>query len=414
MATLFRALILLFTLSDSFGRICSLGVGINYGQIANNLPSPSRVAPLLGSLNISRVKLYDADPNVLTAFANSNVEFIIGLGNEYLEKMTDPVNAQTWIQQHVQPYISQTKITCITVGNEILTGNDARSMSYLFPAMQTMYDALRNLGLSREVYVTTAHSIGILSNSFPPSAGAFRPDLAEYLQRIVDFHSQTNSPFLINAYPFFAYKDNPGQVALDYVLFQPNPGTIDPITNLKYDNMLYAQIDAVYSAIKAMGHTDVQVKISETGWPSKGDPNEVGATPQNARLYNSNLLSRLQQNEGTPAKPSVPVEIYVFALFNENLKPGPASERNYGLYYPDCTPVYDIGLQGFLPRMAYSASWKNELSFSVLFLSLASLIYLSRSQTRKLSLSQIHQSIHQLGKDVYNLLVYRIPEALYT
>ncbi|KAL2557390.1 Glucan endo-1 [Forsythia ovata] len=374
MATLYRALLLLFILSDSFGRICSLGVGINYGQIANNLPSPSHVAYLLRSLNISRVKLYDADPNVLTAFANSDVEFVIGLGNEYLEKMTDPVKAQTWIQQHVQPYISQTKITCITVGNEVLTGNDVRLMSYLFLAMQTVYGALSNLGLSKVVYVTTAHSTGILSNSFPPSAGTFRPDLAEYIQRIVNFHSQTNSPFLINAYPFFAYKDNPGQVPLEYVLFQPNQGTLDPITNLKYDNMLYAQIDAVYYAIKAMGHTDVQVQISETGWPSKGDPNEVGATPQNAKLYNSNLLSRLQQNEGTPAKPSVPVDIYVFALFNENLKPGPASERNYGLYYPDGTPVYNIGLQGFLPRMDYSASWKNALSFFVLFLSLASLI----------------------------------------
>ncbi|CAA2981326.1 glucan endo-1,3-beta-glucosidase 14 [Olea europaea subsp. europaea] len=330
MATLFRALLLLFTLSDSFGRICCHGVGINYGQIANNLPSPSRVAYLLRSLNISRVKLYDADPNVLSSFANSEVEFVIGLGNEYLEKMTDPVQAQSWIQQHVQPYISQTKITCITVGNEILTGNDTQLMSNLFPAMQTIYGALSNLGLSKEVYVTTAHSIGIL--------------------------------------------DNPGQVSLEYVLFQPNPGTMDPITNLKYDNMLYAQIDAVYSAIKAMGRTDVQVKISETGWPSKGDPNEVGATPQNAKLYNSNLLSRLQQNEGTPANPSVPVEVYVFALFNENLKPGPASERNYGLYYPDGTPVYDIGIRGFLPRMAYAASWKNELSFFVLFLSLASLI----------------------------------------
>ncbi|CAA2984838.1 glucan endo-1,3-beta-glucosidase 14 [Olea europaea var. sylvestris] len=374
MATLFRALLLLFTLSDSFGRICCLGVGINYGQIANNLPSPSRVAYLLRSLNISRVKLYDADPNVLSSFANSEVEFVIGLGNEYLEKMKDPVQAQSWIQQHVQPYISQTKITCITVGNEILTGNDTQLMSNLFPAMQTIYGALSNLGLSKEVYVTTAHSIGILGNSFPPSAGTFLPDLAEYIQLIINFHSQTKSPFLINAYPFFAYKDNPGQVSLEYVLFQPNPGTMDPITNLKYDNMLYAQIDAVYSAIKAMGRTDVQVKISETGWPSKGDPNEVGATPQNAKLYNSNLLSRLQQNEGTPANPSVPVEVYVFALFNENLKPGPASERNYGLYYPDGTPVYDIGIRGFLPRMAYAASWKNELSFFVLFLSLASLI----------------------------------------
>ncbi|KAL0390647.1 UNVERIFIED_CONTAM: Glucan endo-1,3-beta-glucosidase 14 [Sesamum calycinum] len=360
--------------SDSFVSIRSLGVGINYGQIANNLPSPSRVAYLLGSLNISRVKLYDADPNVLTAFANSDVEFVVGLGNEYLQKMTDPNQAQAWIQQHVQPYISQTKIKCITVGNEVLTGNDTQLMSFLLPAMQTVYGALSSLGLNKEIYVTTAHSTGILGNSFPPSAGAFRQDLAVYLQSILNFHAQTNSPFLINAYPFFAYKDNPDQISLSYVLFQPNPGTVDPITNLHYDNMLYAQIDSVYSAIKAMGHTNVQVKVSETGWPSKGDPNEVGATPENARLYNGNLLSRIEQNQGTPAKPSIPIDIFVFALFNEDLKPGPTSERNYGLYYPDGTPVYNIGLQGYLPRMDYSASEKNVIFFFSFLLPVAFLI----------------------------------------
>lgn len=347
------------SLSDSFVSIESQGVGINYGQIASDLPAPSRVAYLLGSLNISRVKLYDADPIVLSAFANSQVEFVIGLGNEYLQRMTDPTQAQTWLQQKVQPYISRTKISCITVGNELLTGNDTQLMSYLLPAMQSVHAALVNLGLDNQIYVTTAHSFGILSNSFPPSAGQFRQDLIPYIQSILSFHSQTNSPFLINAYPFFAYKDNPGQVSLEYVLFQPNAGSIDPATNLHYDNMLYAQIDSVYSAIKALGHTDIQVKVSETGWPSKGDPNEVGATPENAKLYNGNLLNRIALNQGTPAKPSTPIDIFFFALFNENLKPGPVSERNYGLYYPDGTPVYNIGLQGFLPRMDYSASARN-------------------------------------------------------
>ncbi|CAL5426298.1 unnamed protein product [Camellia sinensis] len=356
--SIFSMLLLLLTLSDSIVPIVSLGVGINYGQIANNLPSPSRVANLLGSLNISRVKLYDADPNVLSAFANSNIDFVIGLGNEYLLNMTDPLKAQNWVELNVQPFITHTKISCITVGNEILTGNDTQLKSFLLPAMQTVYGALQNLGLSKQVYVTTAHSLGILGNSFPPSSGTFRPDLAEYIQPILNFHSLANSPFLINAYPFFAYKDNPGQVPLDYVLFQPNSGTIDPVTNLNYNNMLYAQIDAVYSSMKAMGHTDIEVKISETGWPSKGDPDEAGATLQNAELYNGNLLRLIEERQGTPANPSVPIDVYVFALFNEDLKPGPASERNYGLYYPDGTPVYNIGLQGNLPQMIINSAPK--------------------------------------------------------
>ncbi|XP_047316877.1 glucan endo-1,3-beta-glucosidase 14-like [Impatiens glandulifera] len=336
--------------------IRSIGVGINYGQIADNLPSHDRVAVLLKSLNITRVKLYDADPNVLRAFANSDVEFVLGLGGEQLQNMADLGKAQDWIQQNVVPFISQTKITSIIVGNEVLAGNDEQAITYLYPAMQTVYNALVNLGLSKQVYVTTAHSLAILANSFPPSSGSFKPDLAQYLQPILNFHAQVKSPFLINVYPYFAYKDSPSQIPLNYVLFEPNSGFVDPVTNLHYDNMLFAQIDAVYSAIRAMGHTDVQVKISETGWPSKGDQNEVGASVENAGIYNANLLKRIQENQATPANPSIPIDVYVFALFNENLKPGPTSERNYGLYYPDGRPVYDVGLQGILPPSISSSS----------------------------------------------------------
>ncbi|KAK6247375.1 hypothetical protein QUC31_018940 [Theobroma cacao] len=373
---LFRLLLVLLTFSDSPAQILGLGVGINYGHLANNLPSPSRVAYLLRSLNISRVKLYDADPNVLVAFSNTNVDFIIGLGNEYLQNMTDPVKAQNWVLQRVQAHLPQTRITCITVGNEVFKSNDTQQWSNLLPAMQTVYRTLVDLGLDKQVTVTSAHSLDILGVSYPPSAGAFRQDLGEYLHAILNFHAQVKSPFLINAYPYFAYKDNPNEVPIDYVLFQPNQGTVDSITNLKYDNMLYAQVDAVYSAIKAMGHTDIEVRVSETGWPSKGDENEVGATSENAGLYNGNLLKRIEQKQGTPAKPNVPIDIYVFALFNENLKDGPTSERNYGLYYPDGTPVYNIGVQGYLPELVYSSdSTKNALSvFGLLILVIAYLI----------------------------------------
>ncbi|KAF4367134.1 glucan endo-1,3-beta-glucosidase 14 [Cannabis sativa] len=358
-------LILILTFSDSRIHVASIGVGINYGQIANNLPSPSRVSTLLRSLNITRVKLYDADPNVLKAFSNTQTDFTIGLGNENLQSIANnPIKAQQWIQTHLSPYLPQTQITSIVVGNEVFNLNDTQLMSSLYPAMKTMYDTLVNLGLNSRVSITTAHSLTILSNSYPPSNGLFRSDLAQYLNPILNFHSQTKSPFLINAYPYFAYKDNPNEVSLDYVLFRPNQGMTDPNTNLHYDNMLYAQIDAVYAAIKALGHSGVEVRISETGWPSKGDENEAGATPENAEVYNSNLLRRIEQNQGTPANPTVPVDIYVFALFNENMKPGPASERNYGLYYPDGTPVYNIGLQGYLPELALDTSSSSSSSSS--------------------------------------------------
>ncbi|KAG0487998.1 hypothetical protein HPP92_006809 [Vanilla planifolia] len=338
-------LLLLALIAGQIHLSLSLNLGINYGQIANNLPSPSQVAPLLRSLNINKIKLYDADEKVLDAFSNSNVEFIVGIGNENVAYMIDPIQAQTWITQNVQKFLPQTKITCITVGNEVLSGNDISLISNLLPAMQSLHGALVALGLDQQVTITTAHSLAILGNSYPPSSGSFQEDLAHYIQPLLDFHSKTKSPFLINAYPYFAYKANPSTVSLEYVLFQKNPGVIDPNTNLNYDNMLYAQLDSVYSAIKAMGYSNIDVRISETGWPSMGDPDEAGATPENAALYNGNLIKRLEMNQGTPLMPIRPINIYVFALFNEDMKPGPTSERNYGLFYPNITPVYSINLQ---------------------------------------------------------------------
>lgn len=321
-------------------------IGINYGQIANNLPPPEKVVPLVKSIGANRVKLYDADPDVLKAFANTNVEFIVGLGNEYLPKMQDPAAAQLWVKTNVQPYLPATKITSIAVGNEVLTFNDTSLSGCLLPAMQSIHTALINLKLDRQVTVTTAHSLAILETSYPPSSGAFREDLKGCLSPILDFLSKTCSPFLINAYPFFAYKANPKQISLDFVLFQPNDGIVDPGNNLHYDNMLFAQIDAVYAALGSLGYKKLPVQISETGWPSKGDDDEVGATTENAKKYNGNLLKLVSQKKGTPAMPNYDLNIFVFAMFNENLKPGPTSERNYGLFKPDGTPAYGLGFSG--------------------------------------------------------------------
>ncbi|KAK6935627.1 Glycoside hydrolase family 17, partial [Dillenia turbinata] len=325
--------------------VCS--IGINYGQIANNLPSPDNVVPLVKSIGATKLKLYDADPRVLRAFASTGVEFIVGLGNEYLSKMRDPDRAEAWVKSNVQPFLPATKITCITIGNEVLTFNDSTLSQSLLPAIQSVHTALVNLGLDKQISVTTAHSLSTLETSYPPSAGAFRRDLTVYLSPILAFLTKINSPFLINAYPYFAYKANPKQVPLDFVLFQANQGVVDPVSNLHYDNMLFAQIDAVYSALAALGYKKFPVQISETGWPSKGDADEAGATPDNAKKYNGNLLKLVTQKKGTPMRPSSDLNIYVFALFNENMKPGPTSERNYGLFKPDGSPAYALGIVGF-------------------------------------------------------------------
>ncbi|KAK6926576.1 Glycoside hydrolase family 17 [Dillenia turbinata] len=144
----------------------------------------------------------------------------------YLPNMTDPNKAHAWIEQHVQPYISLTKITCITVGNEVFSSNDTQSMNSLLPAMQTIYGSLVSLGLDEQVTV----NIQGLSNQILLSIS--NPFLISM--------PKSNRLFLLMPI------HNPDYVSLEYVLFQPNQGMTDSNTNLNYDNILYAQIDAVY------------------------------------------------------------------------------------------------------------------------------------------------------------------------
>eukprot|EP00252_Welwitschia_mirabilis_P026612 TRINITY_DN8780_c0_g1_i2.p1 TRINITY_DN8780_c0_g1~~TRINITY_DN8780_c0_g1_i2.p1 ORF type:complete len:414 (+),score=43.56 TRINITY_DN8780_c0_g1_i2:402-1643(+) len=322
--------------------------GINYGQVADNLPSPDQVVGLLQANNIQKVKLYSANETVLKAFANTNIELIVAIGNEYVANMTNPNMASDWVNENIKAYLPATKIIGITVGNEVYTGNDTGLMQNLVTAMQNIHSALVNIGANMNITVTTAHSLAVLGNSFPPSSGSFRSDLTSYLKPLLNFLSQIGAPFFINAYPYFAYKDDPSQVSLSYVLFQQNSGVVDSKSNIRYNNMLYAQVDAVYSALSSLGYANLLVTVSETGWPSAGDPDEAGANVQNAQTYNGNLIQLLAQNEGTPLRPKLILQAYIFALFNEDLKPGPTSERNYGLFEPSGSPVYNVGLVGTL------------------------------------------------------------------
>ncbi|XP_010274875.1 PREDICTED: glucan endo-1,3-beta-glucosidase 14-like [Nelumbo nucifera] len=331
-------------------------LGINYGQVGNNLPSPGKVLALLRSLRISKARIYDTNPQVLTSFANSGIDLMVTAENEILDVLIDPHQALQWVATRIRPYFPATRISGIAVGNEVFTSDDPTLMANLVPAMINIHGALVQLGLDQYIQVSTANSLAVLANSYPPSAGSFRDDLVGVMSQYLQFLARTRAPFWINAYPYLSYKDDPFRVSLDYALFNPNPGMVDPNTKLSYDNMLYAQVDAVVFAVSRMGYGGLEIRVSETGWPSKGDPDEVGATMENAEVYNRNLLRRQLGNEGTPLRPSQRLEVYLFALFNEDMKPGPTSERNYGLYQPDGTMTYNVGLSALASSTSSTSS----------------------------------------------------------
>ncbi|KAK4789675.1 hypothetical protein SAY86_016979 [Trapa natans] len=328
--------------------------GINYGRLADNIPSPDEVVRLLRQLKIRNIRIFDSDHTVLQAFSRTGLNLVIGLNNGLVKDINSSADhAMNWVKDNVQSFLPNTRIRGIAIGNEILGGSDSDLYGALVGAMKNVHDALRKLKLHEQIQITTAHSQAVFSNSYPPSSCRFRDDIIHYMKPVLEFFQEIGSPFCLNAYPFLSYMGDPENIDINYALFEPNNGTYDPITDLHYDNMLDAQIDAAYAALESAGYNKMEVIITETGWASKGDSNEVAATVRNARTYNYNLRKRLAKRKGTPMRPKSVLKAYIFALFNEYQKPGPTSERNFGLFQADGTIAYNIGFQG-IGSSAYS------------------------------------------------------------
>uniref|UniRef100_A0A2P2NH04 glucan endo-1,3-beta-D-glucosidase n=1 Tax=Rhizophora mucronata TaxID=61149 RepID=A0A2P2NH04_RHIMU len=334
--------------------------GINYGRIADNIPSPDEVATLLRAAKIRNVRIYDADHSVLNAFSGTGLQLVVGLPNDYLKDMSaNASQAMTWVKENVQAFLPKTSICGIAVGNEVLGGSNYELWGALLGAVKNIYNAVNKLDLADVVQITTAHSQAVFANSYPPSSCVFKENVAGYMKPLLEFFSQIGSPFCLNAYPFLAYLSDPENIDMNYALFEDTEGIYDSKVDLHYDNMLDAQIDAAYAALEDAGFRKMEVIVTETGWASHGDGNEAAATTDNARTYNYNLRKRLAKMKGTPLRPKNVVKAYIFAVFNEDMKPGPTSERNYGLFKADGTISYDIGFHGLASSSSNSLLLKD-------------------------------------------------------
>lgn len=287
------------------------------------------------------MRLFDANPEILRAFAHTGIQISITVPNDQIPHLTNLTFAQQWLNTNVQPFVPDTDLIRILVGNEVLSTANKLLISNLVPAMQTLHTALVGAALDRRIKISTPNSLGILSNSSPPSNGRFRQGYDTHvIKPMLSFLKATNSPFMVNPYPFFGSSAG----TLDYALFRPNSGELDGNTSIRYTNMLDAQLDAVYWALKILGFEDLEIVIAETGWPTLGEAQQVGVDANSAKEYNKNLIHHVSSGVGTPLMPNRTFDTYIFSLFDENLKPGPICERNFGLFRPNMTPVYDIGL----------------------------------------------------------------------
>ncbi|GMH05297.1 hypothetical protein Nepgr_007137 [Nepenthes gracilis] len=324
-------------------------VGVNIGTDVSNFLSPSDLVTFLQLQKITHIRLYDADPDILKALARSQIRVIVGVPNNQLIAIgSSNATAAIWVGRNVASYYPETLITAISVGDELLTTVPSTS-PLLLPAMESIYSALVASNLHTQIKVSTPHSAAVILDPFPPSQAFFNTSMAAYLLPIIQFLSKTQSPFMINLYPYYVYMENKGVVPLDNSLFKPltpSKEMVDPNTLLHYSNVFDAMIDSAYFSMKNLNVTDVVVLVTETGWPSKGDAKEPYATKDNADTYNSNLIKHVFDRSGTPYHPEITSSVYLYELFDEDLRAPPVSEANWGLFYGNSTPVYLLHVSG--------------------------------------------------------------------
>ncbi|CAM8970347.1 hypothetical protein QQ045_005585 [Rhodiola kirilowii] len=331
------------TLLESSGAF----VGVNIGTAITNLPPAADIVALLKVNQMTHIRLYDADAHMLRALANTGIEVMVSVTNEEVLGIGEsPSTAAAWINKNVAAYLPSTNITSIAVGSEVLT-TIPNAAPILVPAMNYLQKALVAANLNSLVKISSPQSMDIIPRPFPPSAATFNSTWNSTLSQMLQFIKNTGSYFMLNAYPYYGYTSGNGLFPIDYALFKPLPPVkqiVDPNTLLHYNSMFDSMVDATYYAIEAYKFSGIPVVVTETGWPSAGGGNEPDATLQNAETFNINLIKRVSNNSGPPSHPDMPINTYIYELFNEDKRPGPISERNWGAFYPNGTAVYPLSL----------------------------------------------------------------------
>ncbi|KAK4767554.1 hypothetical protein SAY86_015304 [Trapa natans] len=333
-------------------------VGINYGQLGNNLPSPIHSVHLIKShLKSGRVKLYDANPDILRALRGTDLVVSVMLPNNFINPFSSNQSlVDSWIESNLAPFYPTTKIRYLLVGNEILSLPDKTAWFNLVPAMRRIKAALKRHGLNK-VKVGTSMAMDVLAASYPPSNGTFRSDIAvRVIEPMLQFLNRTKSFYFLDVYPYFPWSSDPYNINLEYAMFESKNITVtDPGSGLVYHNLFDQMVDANIFAMARLGYPDIRVWIAETGWPNGGDYDQIGANIYNAATYNRNIVKRFLSKPpvGTPARPGQVIPSFIFALYNENQKTGPGTERHFGLLYPNGTSVYEIQLNGDVPKRGY-------------------------------------------------------------
>ncbi|XP_034212987.1 glucan endo-1,3-beta-glucosidase-like [Prunus dulcis] len=324
MASILLLLVLLMPAPQITG---AQSVGVCYGRNGNNLPSETEVVDLYKSNGIGRMRIYEPNDPTYQALKGSNIELTVTILKNQLQGLTDAAAATDWVQKNVQAYSPDVKFKYIAVGNEVHPTDP--ETQYLLPAIRNIHNAIVAANLQGQIKVSTAIDTTLVDNAYPPSAGKYSDAAKSFITPVINFLASNGAPLLVNVYPYFSYTANPSQIDIAYALFASEGFTTPDYVN--YQNLFDALLDAQYSALEKANASNMEIVVSESGWPSEGGD---AANPQFAQAFYQNLINHVTGTSGTPKRPGKAIETYLFAMFDENTKDGAEVERHFGIFSP--------------------------------------------------------------------------------
>ncbi|XP_051149340.1 glucan endo-1,3-beta-glucosidase 5 [Andrographis paniculata] len=326
------------------------GVGVNWGTMAAHQLPPSKVVDMLKENGFDRVKLFDADANILDALSGTDIEVMVALPNYMLVEMSlgGATAAAAWVDANLTAYAypGGVNIRYVAVGNEpfLKTYNDTY-LKHTLPALKNIQEAINKAGLGSQIKATVPFNADVYfspeSNPLP-SAGDFRPEIRDLTVQILQQLHTNDAPFVVNIYPFLSLYANV-YFPLDYAFFDGPNRPIRDAQNV-YTNVFDANFDTLVWSLTKAGYPDMKIIVGEVGWPTDGDKH---ATIPYARRFNQGLLQHALNGQGTPARKGK-IDFYLFSLIDESAKsidPG-MFERHWGIFEYDGKPKYELDLLG--------------------------------------------------------------------
>jgi len=80
-------------------------IGVNWGTVSFRKLKPSTVVDLLKDNKITKVKLFEAEADVLKALMGSGIQVMVGIPNEMLSLLSSsPAASDLWLRQNISAY----------------------------------------------------------------------------------------------------------------------------------------------------------------------------------------------------------------------------------------------------------------------------------------------------------------------